>query len=69
VYASTGDVHCAEDLVAEAYARALSRWPRVSRHPAPMAQGTVKVQLSRALATLRERLVSQVHFEVEEYKS
>jgi hypothetical protein len=34
-----------------------------------MAQGTVKVQLSRALATLRERLVSQVHFEVEEYKS
>jgi hypothetical protein len=32
-----------------------------------MAQGTVKVQLSRALATLRERLVSQVHFEVEEY--
>lgn len=37
VYASTGDVHRAEDLVAEAYARALSRWPRVSRHPAPAA--------------------------------
>jgi RNA polymerase sigma-70 factor (ECF subfamily) len=162
VYMSTGDVHRAEDLVAEAYARALSRWPKVSRHPAPaawivrtalnlhvswwrrrrreyaiglpeaaaeqfdaaagasagyaaaggwtggetppdpvliavvrslprrqrevivlrvlldldtattarqlgMAQGTVKVQLSRALATLRERLVSQGYFEVEEY--
>ena len=37
VYTSTGDVHRAEDLVAEAYARALSRWPRVSRHPAPAA--------------------------------
>jgi RNA polymerase sigma-70 factor (ECF subfamily) len=162
VYTSTGDVHRAEDLVAEAYARALSRWPKVSRHPAPaawivrtalnlhvswwrrrrreysiglpegaveqlaasagasrgypaaggwsggealpdqvlvaalrslprrqrevvvlrvlldldtattarqlgIAQGTVKAQLSRALATLRERLTSQVHFEAEEY--
>jgi RNA polymerase sigma-70 factor (sigma-E family) len=152
VYASTGDVHRAEDLVAEAYARALSRWGRVSRHPAPaawvvrtalnlhvswwrrlrreyaiglpdgaadqfdvaggwpgsdarpdpvliaalrslprrqrevvvlrvlldldtattarqlgIAQGTVKVQLSRALAALRERLASQGHFEVEDY--
>jgi len=37
VYTSTGDVHRAEDLVAEAYARALARWPRVSRHPAPAA--------------------------------
>jgi DNA-directed RNA polymerase specialized sigma24 family protein len=37
VYASTGDVHRAEDLVAEAYARALARWPRVSGHPAPAA--------------------------------
>jgi len=163
VYTSTGDVHRAEDLVAEAYARALSRWPRVSRHPAPaawivrtalnlhvswwrrrrreyaiglpegaveqliasagasrgyypgvgwpgeslpdpvlvaalrslprrqrevvglrvlldldtattarqlgIAQGTVKAQLSRALATLRERLVSPVQFEVEEYSN
>ena len=150
VYTSTGDVHRAEDLVAEAYARALARWPRVSRHPAPaawivrtalnrhvswwrrrrrrhviglpqdadgpgggpssagqglpdqallavlrslprrqrevvvlrilldldapatarelgLARGTVKVQLSRALAALRERLASQVPFQVEEY--
>jgi DNA-directed RNA polymerase specialized sigma24 family protein len=162
VYTSTGDVHRAEDLVAEAYARALARWPAVSRHPAPaawivrtalnlhvswwrrrrreytiglphgdveqfdaaarastgygvaggslggealpdpallailrslprrqrevvvlrilldldtaatarelgMAPGTVKVHLSRALATLRERLAPQVHFQMEEY--
>jgi RNA polymerase sigma factor (sigma-70 family) len=162
VYTSTGDVHRAEDLVAEAYARALARWPKVSRHPAPaawivrtalnlhvswwrrrrreyviglshgdvdqldaaalaspgygaaggslngealpdpallamlrslprrqrevvvlrilldldtaatarelgLAQGTVKVHLSRALAVLREQLAPQVHFPVEEY--
>jgi len=162
VYTSTGDVHRAEDLVAEAYARALARWPRVSRHPAPaawvvrtalnlhvswwrrrgreyaiglpqdavdqfdaaaralpgygiatgsldgaampdpalltvlrslprrqrevvvlrvlldldtaatarelgLAQGTVKVHLSRALAVLREQLTPQVHCPVEEY--
>jgi DNA-directed RNA polymerase specialized sigma24 family protein len=162
VYASTGDVHRADDLVAEAYARALAQWPKVSRHPAPaawivrtalnlhvswwrrrrreyaiglshgdvdqldamalaspgygvgggfrygealpdpallrmlrslprrqrevvvlrilldldtaatarelgLAQGTVKVHLSRALAVLREQLAPQVHFPVEEY--
>jgi len=137
VYTSTGDGHRAEELVAEAYARALARWPKVSRHPAPaawivrtalnlhvswwrrgrreyaiglpegaaeqfdalpdpallavlrslprrqrevvvlrilldldtaatarelgMAQGTVKVQLSRALAALRGRLAPQAH--------
>ena len=47
-YTSTGDVHRAEDLVAEAYARALARWPRVSRHPAPAAwipAGTGRVAL------------------------
>jgi len=37
VYTSTGDGHRAEELVAEAYARALARWPKVSRHPAPAA--------------------------------
>jgi DNA-directed RNA polymerase specialized sigma24 family protein len=37
VYMSTGNVHRAEDQVAEAYARALARWPKVSRHPAPAA--------------------------------
>jgi RNA polymerase sigma-70 factor (ECF subfamily) len=160
VYTSTGEVHLAEDLVAEAYARALAQWSKVSRHPAPaawivrtalnlhvswwrrrrreysvglpqdaleqfeaaaraspgvgaggfggdglpdpelmavlgslphrqrevvvlrilldldtaatarelgLAQATVRVHLSRALAALRERLVSGVHFAREEY--
>jgi RNA polymerase sigma-70 factor (ECF subfamily) len=37
VYASIGDRQAAEDLVAEAFARAWARWPAVSRHPAPQA--------------------------------
>jgi RNA polymerase sigma-70 factor (sigma-E family) len=37
VYASVGDRQAAEDLVAEAFARAWARWPTVSRHPAPRA--------------------------------
>ncbi len=37
VYASVGDRQAAEDLVAEAFARAWARWPAVSRHPAPRA--------------------------------
>ncbi len=37
VYASTGDLTAAEDLVAEAFARAYARWPSVGRHPAPAA--------------------------------
>jgi DNA-directed RNA polymerase specialized sigma24 family protein len=32
-----------------------------------MAQGTVKVHLSRALAVLREQFPPQVHFQKEEY--
>jgi len=37
VLASTGDRQAAEDLVAEAFARAWAAWRRVSRHPAPRA--------------------------------
>jgi RNA polymerase sigma-70 factor (ECF subfamily) len=37
VLASVGDRHQAEDLVAEAFARAWARWRTVSRHPAPQA--------------------------------
>jgi RNA polymerase sigma-70 factor (sigma-E family) len=37
VYASVGDRQAAEDLVAEAFARAWARWPAVCRHPAPRA--------------------------------
>jgi len=37
VLASTGDLPAAEDLVAEAFARAWAAWRTVSRHPAPRA--------------------------------
>ena len=37
VFASVGDRQVAEDLVAEAFARAWARWRTVSRHPAPRA--------------------------------
>ena len=37
VLAGTGDRALAEDLVAEAFARAWSAWSKVSRHPAPAA--------------------------------
>ncbi len=37
VFASVGDRPAAEDLVAEAFARAWARWHTVSRHPAPAA--------------------------------
>jgi RNA polymerase sigma-70 factor (sigma-E family) len=37
VLASTGDRQAAEDLVAEAFARAWAAWRHVSRHPAPRA--------------------------------
>jgi RNA polymerase sigma-70 factor (sigma-E family) len=37
VLASTGDIQAAEDLVAEAFARAWASWRAVSRHPAPRA--------------------------------
>ncbi len=37
VLASTGDAQGAEDLVAEAFARAWASWRTVSKHPAPRA--------------------------------
>jgi DNA-directed RNA polymerase specialized sigma24 family protein len=37
VAASGVDGHLAEELVAEAFARAWRSWARVSRHPAPVA--------------------------------
>ncbi|BCJ68552.1 sigma-70 family RNA polymerase sigma factor [Polymorphospora rubra] len=37
VLAGTGDRALAEDLVAEAFARAWASWPRVRQHPAPAA--------------------------------
>jgi DNA-directed RNA polymerase specialized sigma24 family protein len=37
VLASVGDLRLAEDLVAEAFARAWAPWPKVRNHPAPKA--------------------------------
>jgi DNA-directed RNA polymerase specialized sigma24 family protein len=37
VVVSVGDRDAAQDLVAEAFARAWASWPAVSRHPAPAA--------------------------------
>jgi RNA polymerase sigma factor (sigma-70 family) len=37
VLVSVGDRSLAEDLVAEAFTRAWTSWPKVSRHPAPRA--------------------------------
>jgi RNA polymerase sigma-70 factor (ECF subfamily) len=37
VFASVGDLHASEDLVAEAFARAWARWRTVGQHPAPQA--------------------------------
>ena len=37
VLATVRDVDKAQDLVAEAFARAWASWPQVSRHPAPRA--------------------------------
>jgi len=37
VFASVGDRQAAEDLVAEAFARAWARWRTVGQHPAPRA--------------------------------
>jgi RNA polymerase sigma factor (sigma-70 family) len=35
--AATADLHEAEDVTAEAFARALDRWPELQHHPAPRA--------------------------------
>lgn len=37
VFASTGDRHLAEELVAEAFAKAWASWRTVAQHPAPRA--------------------------------
>jgi RNA polymerase sigma-70 factor (ECF subfamily) len=37
ILVGVGDLALAEDLVAEAYARAWASWRKVSRHPAPAA--------------------------------
>src|ERR1039458_1129793 len=50
VLVSVGDQDAAQDLVAEAFARAWARWPAVSQHPAPVAwvvRTALNVNISR----------------------
>jgi RNA polymerase sigma-70 factor (sigma-E family) len=54
VLASTGDREAAEDVVAEAFARAWASWRTVSRHPAPRAW-VVRTALNLRVSAWRRR--------------
>ena len=54
VYASVGDRQLAEELVAEAFARAWASWAKVSRHPAPQAW-IVRTSLNAHVSWWRRR--------------
>ncbi|WP_069884313.1 sigma-70 family RNA polymerase sigma factor [Streptomyces luteocolor] len=54
VLASVGDRQLAEDLVAEAFTRAWTRWSRVSRHPSPRAW-VVRTALNTRITWWRRR--------------
>lgn len=54
VLASTGDMQTAEDLVAEALARAWAAWSTVSKHPAPRAW-VVRTALNTRVSWWRRR--------------
>ena len=54
VSVSTGDRDTAQDLVAEAFARAWASWPKVSRHPAPAAW-VVRTALNAGVSRWRRR--------------
>jgi RNA polymerase sigma factor (sigma-70 family) len=54
VAASTGDMLHAEEQVAEAFARALVSWRKVSRHPAPRAW-VVRTALNAGASRWRRR--------------
>jgi len=52
VLAAVGDVDKAQDLVAEAFARAWASWRKVSRHPAPRAW-VVRTALNLSVSSWR----------------
>ncbi len=52
VLATVRDADKAQDLVAEAFARAWASWPRVSRHPAPRAW-VVRTALNLSVSSWR----------------
>jgi RNA polymerase sigma-70 factor (sigma-E family) len=54
VLASTGDRHAAEDMVAEAFARAWAAWGKVSRYRSPQAW-VVRTALNAGVSSWRKR--------------
>jgi DNA-directed RNA polymerase specialized sigma24 family protein len=54
VLASVGDMDIAQDMVAEAFARAWASWRKVSRHPAPRAW-VVRTALNAGVSSWRKR--------------
>jgi RNA polymerase sigma factor (sigma-70 family) len=54
VLVNVGDRDTAQDLVAEAFARAWASWPKVSRHPAPAAW-VVRTALNAGVSRWRRR--------------
>ncbi|HYY20070.1 MAG TPA: sigma-70 family RNA polymerase sigma factor [Streptosporangiaceae bacterium] len=54
VLASTGDRHAAEEMVAEAFARAWAAWGKVSRYQAPQAW-VVRTALNAGVSSWRKR--------------
>ena len=54
VLATVGDRHQAEELVAEAFARAWAHWRKVRRHPAPEAW-VVRTALNAHISSWRRR--------------
>lgn len=54
VLVSVGDRDTAQDLVAEAFARAWASWPTISRHPAPAAW-VVRTALNAGVSRWRRR--------------
>lgn len=54
VLASVGDLDTAQDLAAEAFARAWASWRKVSRHPAPRAW-VVRTALNAGVSSWRKR--------------
>jgi RNA polymerase sigma-70 factor (sigma-E family) len=54
VLASTGDRHAAEEMVAEAFARAWAAWGKISRYQSPQAW-VVRTALNAGVSSWRKR--------------
>ncbi|HJY93423.1 MAG TPA: sigma factor, partial [Streptosporangiaceae bacterium] len=54
VLASIGDRYIAEEMVAEAFARAWSAWGKISRHPSPQAW-VIRTALNASVSSWRKR--------------